>query len=224
MPQVCSARVVGAGLSPHIACGNSAALPPSCDKHTSWTEARVFNGSDMHSLNRRHKGVAPDSAAVCAQRAFDSYMCGLEVHGRHDGYRPADWAFGEDPPTVGKFVARIAMRLYLGITSSSNPLRPVLASSTLRTWRWRPANGCPARANREAQADSAWLLVDVCSAHTMSGHGASSNAGSGGSGSRPLRHIERILDIVRGNTSGSWPTGSDLMWMATAGGGETLAG
>ena len=85
------------------------------------------------------------------------------------GLRAADWSFGGDPPSVGKFVGRWAMQLYLGSTVAADPFRQTLSNGLLRSWRWRPQRGCSAAAARH---DTAWLLGDVCPPPVAAGSAA----------------------------------------------------
>ena len=232
MRPTCSEALQRAGLRPVIHCSDSGAAPPTCTG-SAWATALLYEGSTSGGGRQR--------SAACAQRAFDQYLCRLPAQGERAGeLRPADWAFGAEPPTIGKFVARVAMQLYLGMAAASPAFRPMLRGETLRQWSWRPPlSACPphARDNSSALEDAtgAWMLADVCDVAVTARRratpparveaAAAASRAAVGDGAPTSRTMARLLEIVRGNSSGRWPrTHTDLMWMATAGGGVTSAG
>ena len=135
-PTLCPPALHRAGLRSALNCGDSATAPPTCSG-PAWTTSLQHDGWPFGSGRRR--GVA------CAQHAFEQYLCQLPGQGGRSGeLRPADWAFGAEPPTVGKFVARVAMQLYLGAAAASPAFRPLLPREALRQWSWRPPlSSCP---------------------------------------------------------------------------------
>lgn len=228
----CPHTLLRAGLRPVLHCSDSGAAPPTCTG-PAWTTTLLYEGSSSGGGRQR--------SAACAQRAFDQYLCRLPAQGERAGeLRPADWAFGAEPPTIGKFVARVAMQLYLGVAAASPAFRPTLRGETLRQWSWRPPlSACPphARDNSSAleNAAGAWMLADVCDVAVTARRratpparveaAAAASRAAVGDGAPTSRTMARLLEIVRGNSSGRWPrTHTDLMWMATAGGGVTSAG
>ena len=135
---------------------------------------------------------------------------------------PPDWAFGADGTTLGKFVARWTMSLYLS-TVANVPQRHVMPEAELAGWAWRPTAPCASASGAEA-----WVLRDVCAGRRGSAAVASRQ---GRAASRGLElALERsvagqqMMRLVRGNSSGRWRRGTDVHWMATADGGVTSAG
>ena len=63
-------------------------------------------------------------------------MCSLPAVVGDDDLKPADWAFGANPPTVAKAIVRFAMQLYLSITvgdpKHGKPFRHILPDDALR--------------------------------------------------------------------------------------------
>ena len=220
----CLARHINTGLRPHVECGGNSALPPGCATGSGWTRTRVSNGTASSRANPH--------AARCAQRAFDTFLCSLPARVGDDNLKPADWAFGADPPSVGKLIGHFSLQLYLSVTQR-NPFRHILPTDFLRDWSWRPPH-CPASASasqqqsrrRAANSPEAWLRADVCTqAEVASARGTAGGSGSGESPSfTQLRTGARLIAIARGNSSGSWAPREDPLWVATKGGGQTSAG
>ena len=194
----CSQRDAAPALRSLASCGSERSASPAC----AWTKLRVHDGGPARPglENARH----------CAREAFDAFICGLPVW-RGEKVLPPDWAFGAEPATVGKFVARWAMSLFLR-SVAERPRRYAVPAPELTGWLWRPKGQCAA-----ANGAEAWVRADVCRA--------------GGRGPRELElALERsaagqqMFREVRGNSSGRWKVGTDVHWMATAGGGVTGAG
>ena len=210
--QPCTARLVKAGLHVAVTCGDSASTPPRCASHEAWNIAMQHNGSRVPAGGRR-----------CARNAWDAYLCALPARVGDDELKPADWAFGSMPPSVGKQVAHFALQLFLSGARAKQPFRHTLPSDFLRDWRWRPQpSSCPTTAARHAHSDEAWLRADVCAPFSAEAVPAKVPASS-------IRFTEvragaRVLELVRGNSSGHWARTADLMWVATVGGGATSAG
>ena len=208
MSRHCSASDVTDGLSPHNRCGDSATLPPTCASSSAWTLSLHSNGTG-HSATR--------SAARCAREAFDTYLCSMASAPAGSALpRPPDWAFSDDPPSVGKFVARWAMTLYLRSTATA-PVRHVLPSSEVRGWQWLPTTSSCGTATG---VDDAWLIRDVCA-------GVDVRILSPPLPRRSASLSKLMLGfatIAAGNSSGRWKKREDPFWVATAGGGVTAAG
>ena len=129
---------------------------------------------------------------------------------------PPDWAFGAQPPTLGKCVARWAMHLYLGLADTPSR-RYTLNEDELDDWKWLPESACAAdRRRRES-----WLTYDVCDASKERrailsqglGHAMLNTPGGAA-----------ILSSIRGNTSLAQESGANKVWIATEKGGRTSAG
>ena len=157
--------------------------------------------------------------------AWDAYICSLPARVGEEGeLRPADWAFGAQPPSPGKQLAHHALQLYLSSTRTHQPYRHVLPPAFLREWRWRPpGSSCPAAAAASAATDEAWLRADVCAAHATNSAAAAA-AALGADRFKQVHSVARLLDVARGNASGGWSHSADPLWMATSGGGRTSAG
>ena len=224
--QICTPRLAALGLRPITACGDtSATLPPLCIH--SWSAARRYNGSSSTILadhQLRH-------AARCARHAFEAYLCSLPAEIGDDGLKPADWAFGASPPSVGKSVAHFAMQLYLSATQA-RPFRNILPNDALMDWRWRPMETCH---GLDSSTPWLWLKPDVCDhSERRTRLWRRSKRGEGGAAAttttdddpsfEQTRTGSRLLQLVRGNTSGHWRRTEDPLWVATAGGGATTAG
>ena len=117
------------------------------------------------------------------------------------------------------------MQLYL-LAVSARPYRPVTSNEFLQTWRWRPPiSACPLKRNAaslfatSAAAASAWVAAEPVRPELCASKATLSP-------SQDVRSPEltRLVKIVAGNASGHWRRGSDLTWMATAGGGVTTSG
>ena len=79
-----------------------------------WTDAAASPGEILDATTRHSR--------KCARDAAEAFLCGLPLARRgHTPVLPPDWAFGADPPSLGKFVARWAMELWLG--SGERPAR-----------------------------------------------------------------------------------------------------
>ena len=143
MVMVCAQRDTVPALRRLVSCSSSAASPVC-----SWTGLRVFDGGPVRP------GLA--NAHYCARQAFDAFVCGLP-RWRGAKLQPPDWAFGSEPATAGKFVARWAMSLFLG-SVAKQPGRYSLPTPELTGWLWRPPGSCAA-SNGTAEA---WLRADVC--------------------------------------------------------------
>ena len=160
-------------------------------------------------------GAEPRARAVrCARESLNAYMCALPPAAHEPGPKPPDWAFSDNPATVGKFVARWAMHLYLAL-GAAVPRRYVLPSAELQRWRWLPAGGCGGQG-------SAWFRRDVCAA------GVPANDAAAGPPPPALHETaggRRLLEIALGNTSGRLDAPRvDRFWEVAATGGKTAAG
>ena len=126
----CARRDVLAGLKLVGLCGDSA-LAPGC-VGGGWTDAAASPGEILDATTRHSR--------KCARDAAEAFLCGLPLARRgHTPVLPPDWAFGADPPSLGKFVARWAMELWLG--SGERPARRyALPVRELAGWRWLPAS------------------------------------------------------------------------------------
>merc|ERR1719424_124250 len=195
---VCAQRDTVPALRRLVSCSSSAASPVC-----SWTGLRVFDGGPARP------GLA--NAHHCARQAFDAFVCGLP-RWRGAKLLPPDWAFGSEPATAGKFVARWAMSLLLG-SVAKQPGRYSLPTPELTGWLWRPPGSCAA-SNGTAEA---WLRADVCRTRARAPRGLELALERSSVGQQLLRQ-------VRGNSSGRWAARTDVHWMATAGGGITVAG
>lgn len=206
----CAPRKVSVGLRPFVACGDSSSqTPPACRaSHSSWAKVQRHNGTEMEGLERGSR---------CAQQAIEAYICSLPARVGDDDLKPADWAFGADPPSVGKFVAHFALQLYLSTTQLSRPFRHVLPADALQGWRWRPRGGCHIEGIHTDRID-AWIRPDVCAGYASTRQ-RQSDDGSGGSAK-----LAQLLLVARGNSSGDWSASADPLWVATKGGGSTGAG
>ena len=209
----CSTRQTSAGLRGWVRCGGGGTLVAGCGTAGAWAREAQYNGT----LAAR----SPTPAAACARAAFDAYLCGLPARAADDELRPADWAFGSDPPSVGKFVARYALQLYLGMSRPERPFRHVQPADFLREWRWRPPQrACPAMVDTDVGdggAVEAWVRSDVCA-----GAPAAPPPPTGAAMAR-LRAGARLLHVARGNGSGAWGATADPLWMSVKGGGATDA-
>ena len=141
--RACAQRDAVPALRRLVSCSSSAASPVCA-----WTGLRVFDGGPVRP------GLA--NAHYCARQAFDAFVCGLP-RWRGAKLQPSDWAFGSEPATAGKFVARWAMSLFLG-SVAKQPGRYSLPTPELTGWLWRPPGSCAA-SNGTAEA---WLRADVC--------------------------------------------------------------
>ena len=208
MAAACARRDVADALRPIIACGDSARLAPGCARSSAWNKVLVSNGS--------HPSAAVDwRQARCAREAFDAYLCGLQIAPAGAVRpRPPDWAFSDDPPSVGKFIARWAMGLYLRSVAFS-PFRHTLPEDELREWQWLPKRGCASASASPRE----WFTPDVCS-----------RVGAPLGANGPLTTVPRsrawraVASLARGNSSGRWRQSEDPFWVATAGGGITTPG
>ena len=212
MSTSCARRDVLAGLKLVGLCGDSARLAPGC-VGGGWTDAAASPGEILDATTRHSR--------KCARDAAEAFLCGLPLARRgHTPVLPPDWAFGADPPSLGKFVARWAMELWLG--SGERPARRyALPVGELAGWRWLPNGVADAICERPRDA-SAWLRADVCAAaaRRRPAEAAAEHAGLV-AGSRAGR---QLLELVRGNASGGWRKSERADWVATAGGGRTSAG
>ena len=125
----CLPRHVAASLRPFLH-----------DAAAEWTRRLRSNGTWHHPAadkeyigrsSRRHN-------AACAQLAFERFVCSLPARVGDDELKPADWAFGAEPASVGKFVGHFALQLYLSTSVPARPYRHVLPEDVLRDWPWRP--------------------------------------------------------------------------------------
>ena len=157
---------------------------------------------------------AGEHERACARDALVERLCNLPV-GRADSLpRTPIFAFGDQPLTIGKFLAQWSMHLWLGVAASP-PYRYVLPQE-LRAWVWLPEGHCDA--DGAPAARDAWFAPDVCSGRR--GTDAAALVGvvdASATGRKMLAHL-------RGNSSGTWGGGADSAWMATDGGGSTHAG
>ncbi|KAL1530559.1 hypothetical protein AB1Y20_001460 [Prymnesium parvum] len=204
----CSPQDVADALSHLIACGATARFPPTCSRATAWPALTLSDGSGLaaHPDERRRR---------CARAAFDAFLCALRPAADAEALRPPDWAFGANPPSVGKFLARWAMSLYLR-SLVGTPSRHTLRPAEVGGWRWLPAPRC---GEGGGAARGGWFEADVCARVPLPPSGAEG-----------LREAHRgrawraLVAIARGNQSGGWRRGEDPLWVATAGGSQTTAG
>ena len=141
--RACTQRDAVPALRRLVSCSSSATSPVCA-----WSGLRVFDGGPVRP------GLA--NSHYCARQAFDAFVCGLP-RWRGAKIQPPDWAFGSEPATVGKFVARWAMSLFLG-SVAEQPGRYSLPTPELTGWLWRPPGSCAA-SNGTTEA---WLRADVC--------------------------------------------------------------
>ena len=237
----CAQRDAVPALRRLVLCSSSTASPVCA-----WSGQRVFDGGPVRP------GLA--NAHYCARQAFDAFVCGLP-RWRGAKLQPPDWAFGSEPATAGKFVARWAMSLFLG-SVAAQPGRYSLPTPELTGWLWRPPGSCAA-SNATTEA---WLRADVCRTSARAPRGLELALERSSVGQQLLRQVPsppppyttrvsyalftstltaaaRTATIaaatltttalglqVRGNSSGRWAARTDVHWMATAGGGVTVAG
>ena len=273
MASACTQRDAAPALRRLVSCSSSAASPVCA-----WTGLRVFDGGPVRP------GLA--KAHSCARVAFDAFVCGLP-RWRGAKIQPPDWAFGSEPATAGKFVARWAMSLFLA-SVAEQPGRYSIPTPELTGWLWRPPGSCAA-SNGTTEA---WVRADVCRTSVRAPRGLELALERSSVGQQLLRQVpppslpppasptpsahspppplpaplpasplpaphpaspppalppsppptprhhrprhhrprhhrprhHRPHLQVRGNSSGQWAARTDLHWMATAGGGVTLAG
>eukprot|EP00966_Prymnesium_polylepis_P132988 3073854-Prymnesium_polylepis.1 len=99
----CTRRDIGDAVRSLLACGDNARLAPSCERSEAWTKVLISNGSDPSAM-------LDERRSRCVREGFDTFLCGLPpASGSEAPPRPPDWAFSDDPPSVGKFIARWAM-------------------------------------------------------------------------------------------------------------------
>lgn len=239
------ARHVSAALRPILA-DSTAAWAHALRVEGTNSSLRGFPTSGIGSLTSNDMDRHMHRSARCIHKAFESFLCALPAR-VGDDLRPADWAFGADPPSVGKLVGRFALQLYLSSTVPAHPFRHVLPTEVLTGWRWRPSENC-----QDGDKHESWLRADVCRAdlrrqdgrgqggeltgalrnHRRGGPPRNGRSHSGhsprasllGTGLDDIRVGSTLLRVARGNSSGRWERRADPYWMATAGGGVTTPG
>jgi len=152
----------------------------------------------------------------CAAAAFEAYVCSLPAHpGQPLAQRvfQPDHAFGAEPPSLGKCLARWTMHLYLGLADTP-ARRYALDDDELDDWRWLPEGGCGA----DRRKRRSWVTYDVCMARTRlppADLGRAMLASPGGIA---------LLSHLRGNATGRLRGEVDRYRLASYAGGETAAG
>ena len=169
MASACTQRDAAPALRRLVSCSSSAASPVCA-----WTGLRVFDGGPVRP------GLA--KAHSCARVAFDAFVCGLP-RWRGAKIQPPDWAFGSEPATAGKFVARWAMSLFLA-SVAEQPGRYSIPTPELTGWLWRPPGSCAA-SNGTTEA---WVRADVCRTSVRAPRGLELALERSSVGQQLLRH------------------------------------
>lgn len=131
---------------------------------SSSTDDERLNRSLHRTFDAPH-GSTPLSC--CTQSAIDAYLCSLRSRrqipaalapGMLD--RGFLWGNANSSLTIGKFIGRFALLMFLSTTASAKPFRYRLPAETLLGWEWRPAFHSLGLASCDGA--SAWIQADVC--------------------------------------------------------------